>query len=296
MPERRRLLDDEATGAAAFDAVLANVPDDRWNEPTVTSDGWTPIIVAAHVGGWLDECADVLEAMRAGRWDRDAPPNPVDQVNARQASRAAALTMAEAKESIAAARVRARAAWEALPELTPDAWSWFEESGPNHYAKHVHDLSAWVEGVASDPDVGTMLQDDAEGWVAFGALIDAADPMARDGEGWSLTDVCFHVGAWFQRGAECVEHDAGWGPPWETDADRPTEEINAGFLARSREMSLDDARHALEDGRDRLRAAFTGRAHPSDAMKDVFRECTVDHYAEHLPMLRRLIESGGSVA
>jgi len=54
------------------------------------------------------------------------------------------------------------------------AWSWFEESGPNHYAKHVHDLSAWLHGVRSDPDVGAMLQDDAEGWVAFGALIGSA--------------------------------------------------------------------------------------------------------------------------
>jgi Mycothiol maleylpyruvate isomerase N-terminal domain len=294
MPDRARMLQDEDSAAAAFDAVVARIPDDRWTERTVTP-GWTPIVVLAHVAGWLDECADVLEAMRAGTWDPDAPTDPVDEINARQASRAAALTRADAEVLVAAARVRARAAWTALPELTPDAWGWFEESGPNHYAKHVHDLTAWLEGITSDPDVGRMLQDDAEGWVAFGALVDAIDPSVRDAEGWSITDICFHVASWFHRGADCVEHDAGWGPPYETDADLPTEEVNAGFLARSREMTLEEARHALEDARDRLRTAFTVLAHPSEGSKDVFKECTVDHYAEHEPMLRRLTGSGGSV-
>jgi hypothetical protein len=295
MPDRARLLADEVAAAEAFDAVVARIPDDRWTDPTVTPDGWTPTVLLAHMAGWLDECSEVLEAMRAGTWDPDAPTDPVDEINARQASRAAALTRADAEALVAAARVRARAAWTALSELTPDAWSWFEESGPNHYAKHVHDLTAWLEGVTSDPDVGRMLQDDAEGWVAFGALVDAIDPSVRDAEGWSLTDICFHVAAWFDRGADCVEHDAGWGPPYETDADLPTEEVNAGFLARSREMTLDEARHALEDARDRLRTAFTVLAHPSEGSKDVFKECSVDHYAEHEPMLRRLTGSGGWV-
>jgi hypothetical protein len=296
MPNRQRLLDDEASGAAAFDAVAATVPEDRWNEPTVAPDGWTPLVVLAHVAGWLDECSAVLEAMRAGTWDPDAPEEPVDTVNGEQASRAASLTPSEAQQAVAAARVRARAAWEALPELTPDAWSWFEESGPNHYAKHLHDLSAWLEGGTSDPDVGAMLQADAEGWVAFGALVDRADPSARDAEGWSVTDVCFHVASWFDKGAACVEHGAGWGPPWESDAERPTEDVNAAFLARSRAMTREQARAALDDARDRLRSAFSAQTHPSAAVKDVFTGCTVDHYAEHVPMLRRLTGSQGSVA
>jgi hypothetical protein len=296
MPDRQRSLDDEAAGAAAFDTVVATIPGDRWSEPTVTPDGWTPVVVLAHVAGWLDECSDVLEAMRAGTWDPDAPEEPVEAINGGQASRAAALTPTEAQARIAAARMRARAAWDALPELTPDAWSWFEESGPNHYAKHVHDLSAWLAGATSDPDVGAMLQADAEGWVAFGELVEAADPSARDAEGWSVADACFHVAAWFNKGADCVEHDAGWGAPWESDADRPTEEVNAAILARSRQMTLSEARTALSDARDRLRAAFSAQTRPSDDVKDVFKECTVDHYAEHVPMLRRLTGSEGSVA
>jgi hypothetical protein len=296
MPDRQRSLDDEAAGAAAFDAVLATIPNDRWDEPTVTAEGWTPVTVVAHIAGWLDECADVLEGMRAGTWDPDSPQEPVEAVNARQASRAAALTGSDAQALVAAARVRARAAWEALPELTPDAWSWFEESGPNHYAKHVHDLSAWLAGATSDPDVGSMLQADAEAWVTFGVLVEAADPSARDGDGWTVTDVCFHLAAWFGKGAACVEHDAGWGPPWEADADLPTEEVNEAILARSRTMTFPDAWTALNGARARLRAAFSAQTDPSDDVKDVFKECTVDHYAEHVPMLRRLTGSEGSVA
>jgi hypothetical protein len=76
----------------------------------------------------------------------------------------------------------------------------------------------------------------------------------------------------------------------------PTEEVNAAFLARSRAMTFDQARAALDDARDRLRTAFSVRTNPSAAVKDVFTECTVEHYAEHVPMLRRLTGSEGSVA
>jgi hypothetical protein len=297
MRDRERLLADEADGAARFDAELARIPPDRRAEQTIGPDGWTPVILVAHVAGWLDECADVLERMAAGSWRADEPTEPVDDINRAQVARAAALTWSGAQEAVAAARSRARAAWQAFPEITPDAWSWFEESGPNHYAKHMHDLTAWLDRLGSDPDVGRLLQDDAEGWVAFASLIDTvADPDAREQEGWSVADVCHHVARWFDRGTECVDHNAGFGPPWETDADRPTDEVNAGFLAESQSMSFTEARQELHDARARMRASFTALAEPSAGAKDVFRECTVDHYDEHLPMLRRLTGSSGSVA
>jgi hypothetical protein len=297
MRDRRRLLDDEAAGAARFDDAVARVPVDRRDDPSLTPDGWTPVHLIAHVAGWLDECSDALERMAAGTWNADEPGEPVDEINKAQVARAAALTWSEAQEAVAAARARARAAWHALPEITPDAWSWFEESGPNHYAKHVHDLTAWLDGQTSDPDVGQLLQDDAEGWVAFASLIDAVtDADARDEDGWSITDVCHHVAAWFDRGTECVAHNAGFGPPWETDADRPTDEVNAGFLEASRAMSFQQARAELDDARARMRTMFTALAEPSAGAKDVFRECTVEHYDEHLPKLRRLTGTAGPVA
>ena len=44
------------------------------------------------------------------------------------------------------ARLKARECFATLPVVTPDAWEWFEESGPLHYAAHAKDLEAWLAG------------------------------------------------------------------------------------------------------------------------------------------------------
>ncbi len=293
MPERDRLLAEEAAGAVALAGVLAQIPEERWSEPTVTPDGWTPIVVAGHVAAWLDECTRVLRAIAEGTWDAAAEPEEtpasVAAMNAGQAERTAALTRSGAEEAIAAARTRARAAWEALPEITAEAWSWFEESGPNHYAKHVHDLTAWLAGTASDPEVGELLQADAEAWVPFAKLLESIDPAIRDAEEWSTVDVSHHLAGWMQQAAEVVRRNEGWGP-------LVLDEVNAGFLAASRDLSFGQARLALEEARSQLRAALTGLSEPTEGAKRAFHDSTVDHYVEHLPMLRRLTGSDGSVA
>jgi hypothetical protein len=293
MPDRDRLLTEEATGAVAFAGVLAQIPEERWTEPTVTPDGWTPIVVAGHVAAWLDECTRVLRAMADGTWDAAAEPEEtaasVAAMNAGQAERAAALTRSGAEEAIAAARTRARAAWEALPEVSAEAWSWFEESGPNHYAKHVHDLTAWLAGTASDPEVGALLQADAEAWVPFAQLLESIDPAVRDAEEWSTVDVSHHLGGWMRLAAEVIRRNEGWGT-------LAMDELNAGFLAESRELSFGQARLTLEEARSHLRAVLTGLSEPTEKAKRAFHDSTVDHYEEHLPMLRRLTGSDGSVA
>ena len=296
MPDRGRLLADEEAGARSFDQVVERIPPERRTEPTVTPDGWTPVMMLGHVAGWLDECTRVLGEMRDGSWGASQEPDETDESvaerNAAQVARAAALTWSEATEAVAAARVRARAAWKALPEITSDAWSWFEESGPNHYAKHIHDLSAWLAGDPSDPDVGRLLQADAEGWVGFARLLETVpDPTARDDEGWNVIDMCHHVGEWMNRAAVCIEHNAGFGAPWEPEADLPTDEVNARILAASRDLSFGEARLELDGARDRLRGALAALARPTGPAKEAFQESTVEHYDEHRPMLRRLTGS-----
>ncbi len=295
MADRRRLLADEASGAAAFDAVVGAIPSARRDEPTVTPDGWTPLVVLAHVAGWLDDAGRVLEQMAIGTWDPAAQPPEtsasVAAVNAEQAARAAALTWSDAEAAVAAARVRARAAWEALPEITPDAWSWFEESGPNHYAKHVHDLTAWLAGEISDPDVGALLQADAEAWVAFATLLEGAPERSVTDDSWSVTDVCHHVGAWMDLGAEAIEN----GDTWSDDDGFDTDGFNADALDRSHGLSFGSARLSMEEARARLRRAFSSTTSPAASAKEIYRACTVEHYEEHLPMLRSLTGSTGGV-
>ena len=54
------------------------------------------------------------------------------------------MPAAEVRAGFGDGRARMLAAFRALDEVTPDAWEWFEESGPLHYAKHVEDLAAWL--------------------------------------------------------------------------------------------------------------------------------------------------------
>jgi hypothetical protein len=197
----------------------------------------------------------------------------------------------DAAAAVAAARVRARAAWETLPEVTSDAWSWFEESGPNHYAKHLHDLTAWLAGTASDPEVGRLLQDDAEAWVPFARLVESIDASTRDEEGWSTVDVCRHVAAWMDLASDVVELGRGWEDAKDFDVDR----FNADVLAESRALTFGAARLGLDEARGRLRDALTSLAEPSAGAKRAFVGSTVEHYEEHLPMLLRLTGSPGNV-
>jgi hypothetical protein len=291
MPDRDRLLADEAEGAVAFEALLSQIPEGRRSETSVTPDGWSPTVVVGHVAGWLDECGRVLEDMAAGSWDAGAEPEEtpewVAETNARQAARAAALTWSEAAGAVAAARLRARAAWEALPQITPDAWSWFEESGPNHYAKHTHDLTAWLAGIGSDPDVGRLLQQDAETWVPFAQLLETPDPEASDDEGWSTADVCHHVAAWMDLASDEVEQGKGWDDADDFDVDA----FNARTLASSCEASFGEVRLELDEARNRLRAALSRLSEPTEGAKEAFFSSTVQHYEEHLSMLRSLTGS-----
>ena len=299
MPDRRRLLMEEAAGAVALAGVFGEIPEARWDEPTVTPDGWSPITIAAHLAGWLDACADVFDAMIAGTWDPAAQTPEtsasVAALNAEQAARAAALGRSDVEAAIAAARVRARVAWEALAAPTPEAWSWFEESGPNHYAKHIHDLTAWLAGVDSDPEVGALLQTEAETWVAFASLLDGLEPAISNDEGWSAPDISHHVAGWMDRATAVVSHNDGWRSHWALDRGRSTDEVNAEFLAASRDLATGAARLEMEEARALLRATLTTLSAPTADAKRAFVDSTTEHYEEHLPMLRRLTGTDGSV-
>jgi hypothetical protein len=92
-----------------------------------------------------------------------------------------------------------------------------------------------------------------------------------------------------------VRVDRGWGPPGSPDGASPTDEINAALLADAQGMTFGQARLGLEDARSGLRAALVALPAPSVAAKEAFAESSVEHYEEHLPMLRRLTGSAGDV-
>jgi hypothetical protein len=97
------------------------------------------------VGAWLADCARVLERIRLGTFDRAAEDAlDIDQLNAEGLEISRPMDPRDVRVMCESARNEARVAFGTLPEVTPEAWEWFEESGPLHYAKHAVDLEAWL--------------------------------------------------------------------------------------------------------------------------------------------------------
>jgi hypothetical protein len=286
------LLAQEAEAWAAFRMVLDEVPSARLRQPTFTPDGWSVRDLEVHVGGWLAACAEVLEGLQAGTWDPSAAEpetrEAVDRVNAGHVALARGMSPTQALASLEAARERARRALAALEGLTAEAWSWFEESGPMHYAKHTHDLRAWLAGAPSDPRVGPLLQAEAEGWVPFRrALVLVGDRTAlADPPGWTAHDVAFHVARWAEEAVADVELDRGWAQGGGDGEDRLVDAMNARWLEEGRGLAPEVVRARLDRARARLRGVLVALPTPSDEALAWFEANATEHVAEHLPALR----------
>jgi hypothetical protein len=140
-----RLLRSEEEGWRELHGTLDSIPSERLEEPSVTPDGWSAKDVMFHVGAWLAECAVQLERMRMGTFDGgDLSGAAVDRMNRDWLEISRSVDVPTARVEFHAARVRMMQEWGALAEITPDAWEWFEESGPNHYAEHLTDILAWL--------------------------------------------------------------------------------------------------------------------------------------------------------
>jgi hypothetical protein len=146
-------LIEEDAGWRALHATLRRIPADRMEEPTVTPEGWSPKDVTFHVAAWLAEAAMSLRRMRAGTFDpaEDPTREAIERMNAEWFAASRELDVPTVRVELEAARSELRLAWGELPEMTPDAWSWFDESGARHYADHARDLRRWL----GDPDGGS---------------------------------------------------------------------------------------------------------------------------------------------
>jgi hypothetical protein len=285
------LLAQEEAAWVGFERVVHAVGD-RLEEPGLTPDGWTVKDVIVHVGGWLDDCGAVLESLAAGTWDPSARPaetvERLARVNAGHVALAREMSVGQARAFVDTARARARTALSALDRVNAEAWSWFEEAGPMHYAKHGHDLAAWLAGVPSDPRVDPLLQIEAEEWVSFMDVLEGLAPTATlpDPAGWTAHDVAFHVTMWLEVSAADLEANRGWAhddDPGEADL---VDAMNDRWRAEGRGLAPDVVRTRLSRARARLRAALAALPSPSDQALGWFEANTSEHYAEHLPHLR----------
>ena len=143
----RFALEEEAAWIelhAAFDLV----PADRFQEPHLTAEGWSPRDAMFHVGAWCAEAAIQLERMRMGTYV-DARID-IEVMNRAWFEISRELDVSTVKAELHAARTKMRQEWCELGEhggMTREAVEWFEESGPIHYRDHRRELLAWLDRI-----------------------------------------------------------------------------------------------------------------------------------------------------
>jgi Mycothiol maleylpyruvate isomerase N-terminal domain len=144
--DAERLAAEEGAGWREFDDLLGSLGPERLQEPGVTHEGWSPTDVMFHVSSWLTEAGLRLEQIRSGAFDAAADPSgeEIERMNRSWFESSRQMGAAEVRAALGSSRARMLSAWDELEEKTPDAWSWFDESGPRHYAEHLKDLRAWI--------------------------------------------------------------------------------------------------------------------------------------------------------
>jgi hypothetical protein len=102
--------------------------------------------VMFHIAAWAAECGAQLERIRMGTFVRSEVD--VERLNREWFELSRTMDPHTVRAELAAARTRMVLEFGTLPEVTPDAVEWFEESGPLHYAEHLVDLRPWAAKVA----------------------------------------------------------------------------------------------------------------------------------------------------
>lgn len=142
-PNVDRLLADEDRLWLELTEVFGDVSPERFDEPSVSPEGWSPKDVMYHVAAWADEAATVLRRIAAGTHAGGDPDT--EALNEEWFEMGRGLDDDIVRIRFAKGRTAMRQAFTRLPEVDADAWEWFEESGPRHYEEHLPDLRAFLE-------------------------------------------------------------------------------------------------------------------------------------------------------
>jgi hypothetical protein len=144
-----RLLAEEERGWLELTEVFGNVAPERFDEPSVTDEGWSPKDVMYHVAAWAEEASTVLGRIAAGT-HRESDPD-TQALNEEWFEEGRGLEEDIVRIRFAKGRVAMRQAFSRLTDVDASAWEWFEESGPRHYEEHLPDLRAFLERSTDRP-------------------------------------------------------------------------------------------------------------------------------------------------
>src|SRR4029079_1389541 len=100
------LLTADATAWRELNDVFAGIPRDRFEEPTVTPEGWSPKDVMFHIGAWLAEAARQLHSVREGT--SRPQEDTVEELNSAWFALSRTLDVPTARAELESARVIAR--------------------------------------------------------------------------------------------------------------------------------------------------------------------------------------------
>jgi hypothetical protein len=137
------LLAEEERGWLELTEVFGDVPPERFEEPSVTDEGWSPKDVMYHVAAWAEEASTVLGRIAAGTHRESDPDTQV--LNEEWFEQGRELEEDIVRIRFAKSRVAMRQVFSRLADVDANAWEWFEESGPRHYEEHLPDLRAFLE-------------------------------------------------------------------------------------------------------------------------------------------------------
>jgi hypothetical protein len=143
------LLADEDRGWLELTEAFGDVPPERFDEPSVTDEGWSPKDVMYHVAAWSEEAATVLGRIAAGTHRASDPDTQALNEGWFQEGRGFDEDIVRIR--FAKGRVAMRQAFSRLADVDANAWEWFEESGPRHYEEHLPDLRAFLERSTDRP-------------------------------------------------------------------------------------------------------------------------------------------------
>ena len=133
--------------------------------------------------------------------------------------------------------------------------------------------------------VEELLRHEETAWAGLADALAAVPPESREVEGvvpgWSVHDVAWHCVYWAGDAGEMLEQMLG-GDPDPAESDAPDEEV----LATGRATSWDEILRHAEQGRERVRAAYSALADPSPKALELFTSETFDHYEEHEAQIR----------
>jgi len=140
---REQLLSLEEAAWRELMSAVELLDDEQFERPGLTDDGWSVKDMCWHIGAWCAYALDALEQIESGTY-RDEELD-VEKLNREWFELSRGIDARTARAELAASRTRMCGQLQFLPEISPEAVEWFEESGHLHYREHVRDLAGWVE-------------------------------------------------------------------------------------------------------------------------------------------------------